>query len=185
MEKYVWIVRQKGDWKKGKVRLTDLRSVKWDRISGGARINAGMWGLYGYIYCNEIIEGEIGHSGIHGPCPHNIKIHIQECDNDKVIYDELVARAGEKPIDNYWGLDIADNVRKIVEKEPGITAVRVADILFQEAGIPIESVRKSIRYLKKTVFKEKRGLKAEKCGRTQKLYLKEVGEDAGKRSWEL
>ena len=38
-----------------------------------------------------------------------------------------------------------------------------------------EDVQKTIRYLKKNEFKEKDGLRSEKCGITQKLYIKEMG----------
>lgn len=168
-ERYVWVVRHKGDYKKGKVRVEDILDVRWDRISGGVKKNDGMWGLYGYIYCNKIVEGEIGHSGIHGSCPHYIKVRIQKCDNDKSIYEELATRAGVKSEDRFWTNRIADKIREIVEEKPGITAVEVADILENE--VSRAHVQRSIRYLKKNDFKTKSNIRAEKCGRTYKLYI--------------
>ncbi len=176
MEQYVWVVRHKGDWKKGKVKLSDVKNLRWDDISGGIRKYTGTCELYGYIWCNQIIEGEIGHSGIHGPCPHNIKVLIQKCDNDNGIYNDLAAEAdknSKKFSDNSERIGAADIIREIVREQQGILATEVAKIL--EKDFTKEDVQKTIRYLKKNEFKEKDGLRSEKCGITQKLYIKEKG----------
>jgi len=43
-----------------------------------------------------MIEGEVGHSGIYGPCPHDIKVAITRKDNPD-SYDFLASLAGSKP----------------------------------------------------------------------------------------
>lgn len=30
--------------------------------------------IYGYVNCQGMLEGEVSHSGIHGSCPHSIKV---------------------------------------------------------------------------------------------------------------
>lgn len=165
---YAWVVRQMGDYLKGKVLADNIVNLKWDMVSGGTQKYTGIWGLYGYIYCNQIIEGEIGHSGIHGSCPHYIKIFIQKCDNEEEVYNALAKQAGKKPIESWRGKHIAEKVREKVADNPGILATDVATILEQE-GITEREVKNAIRYLKKYKFKRKLGLISEKSGRTQKL----------------
>lgn len=145
--------------------------LKWSMFSGGTQEYTGLWGLYGYIYCDQILEGEIEHNGIHGPCPHYIKICIQKCDNDIEVYNFLAQKAGTKPMESWRGKHIAEKVRKIVEKEPGILATDLAVIL-EEEGITAREVKNAIRYLKKSEFKNKSGLISKKSGRTQQLFLK-------------
>lgn len=41
--------------------------------------------------------GEIAHSGVHGRCPHNIKVCVTKTDNVG-LWDQLIALVGEKPI---------------------------------------------------------------------------------------
>lgn len=170
---YVWVVRQKGDYKKAKVKLSNIQNLRWDEISGGAKIRNGTCALYGYMMCNQIEEGEIGHSGIHGPCPHRIKVLIQKCDNDEEIYEKLAERAG-----GYNGkfkvtesrIGAVDIIRELVKNNPGILATDVVTALEDEFSKT--QVQKSIRYLKKAKVKTKDGLCSEKCGRTQKLYIR-------------
>ena len=170
---YVTVVRSKGDWQKGKVKISDIEELRWDEISGGVRKRTGTCDLYGYIMCDQIVEGVIGHSGIHGPCPHRIKVLIQKCDNSEEIYERLVKRAG-----GYEGkykvtetrIGAVDTIRELVRNNPGILATDVASSLEDE--FTKTQVQKSIRYLKQAKVKTKDGLYSEKCGRTQKLYIR-------------
>lgn len=92
------VVRQPGDYKGGTVKLSSILDLRWDNISGGVKKKTGHYYLYGYIYCDEIIEGEVSHSCSHGECPHYIKVCIQKNSNDKEVYKYLSEFAGEKPI---------------------------------------------------------------------------------------
>jgi hypothetical protein len=43
-----------------------------------------------------MIDGELAHSGAHGPCPHWIKVCLTKVDN-KNIWREVIMRAGPPP----------------------------------------------------------------------------------------
>ena len=171
-EKYVWVVRHKGDFQKGKVKFSSLRGVRWDDLCGGIRREESTYDLYGYIFCNEVVEGVIGHSGIHGPCPHNIKVLIQKCDNDEEIYNQLAARAGKKPGPKFIKCDAAEQVRELVRNNPGIIATDLYDIL-AERGIDRHQAENAIRYLRKHKFKDKDGIVTEPYKTTRKLFIRE------------
>lgn len=40
-------------------------------------------------------------SGVHGSCPHYIKICIQKCDNDATVYNFLATKAETKSIESW------------------------------------------------------------------------------------
>lgn len=94
----VSVVRHPGDWKVGTVKASSITDLHWDNVSGGVHRKSGQYYLYGYIYCDEIIEGEVSYSCVHGTAPHNIKVCIQKSGNDKDVYKYLSSDAGEKPI---------------------------------------------------------------------------------------
>ena len=70
----VWVRRQWDDWRKALVPLRSLRNVAWSEVSGGVKAPTPRPFLHGYIYCNEIISGDLAHSCLHGPGPHSIKV---------------------------------------------------------------------------------------------------------------
>lgn len=165
----VIIVRHKGGYNKVTVKCKDISNLRWDTVSGGQHIPTGTYDLYGTVTCTKA-KG-IDHSGIHGKCPHEIKVCILKKDNPKV-YKILAKRAGEKPKESWRdGKNVSDEVRKIVRDNPGITAVEVANIL-EKRGIDKERTRNAIHRLKKGVYKNKEGLSSEKFGTTQKLTIK-------------
>ena len=94
-EKYV-VVRREPKGREGRVRLDDIRDLHWDIITGGRQALLPDFWLFGYVLCTEVQADDFGHSGIHGPCPHNIKICINKKDNPK-FYNLLAEEAGEKP----------------------------------------------------------------------------------------
>lgn len=93
----VWVRRQHDDHRKARYPLDDIRGVNWDSRSGGVQAKAPQYLLFGYADCDGMVEGEIAHSGVHGPCPHSIKVCILKADNDPAVYRLLAERAGEKP----------------------------------------------------------------------------------------
>jgi hypothetical protein len=96
-EEYVVVRRQWNDWRTAKYRLSDVEDVRWDRFSGGVQAPAPQYFLHGYVRCDEAVEGEVAHSGMHGDCPHRIKACIVKKDNDKQVYQRLAEKAGPKP----------------------------------------------------------------------------------------
>lgn len=169
-KRYVYIKRQPGDHQIGQVLFEDLRNIKWDCISGGVHSRSGQDVLYGYIYCTQI-NGKIGHSCLHGSAPHDIKVFIPMCENDKNIVKELKAIADRNSTRHSTkkAFNLADRVRKIVIQNPGILP---ANICTHIENISKKEIDNAIRYLKKTNFKTKPGIIGVKYKSTQKLYVK-------------
>lgn len=94
---YIWVRRQWNDYRKAKYKLGDISNVHWDNISGGVYARAPQYFLHGYVWCNEMLEGELAHSGIHGDCSHNIKVCIVKKDNAPEVYARLTRKVGPKP----------------------------------------------------------------------------------------
>lgn len=92
----VYIRRHWKDWKVGSVDLERLDGLHWGQISGGVQRVSPRPYIYGYVTCTEI-EGEIAHSGVHGPCPHSIKVCVVPSDNGKEIWKKLIEIAGPEP----------------------------------------------------------------------------------------
>lgn len=95
-EELIVVSRHKIDHKKASVKFENLRNFRWDTTSGGANVYSGTIGLYAYRLCTDVEEGEIGHSGIYGKCPHNIKVYIPKQQNKK-YYSLLEEKAGDRP----------------------------------------------------------------------------------------
>jgi hypothetical protein len=93
----VWVRRQWNDYRKAKYRLTELKDVHWDRTSGGVWAPTPQPFLHAYVQCDGMVEGELAHSGQHGPCPHRVKVCIVKKDNSPAVFTELVRAAGPKP----------------------------------------------------------------------------------------
>jgi hypothetical protein len=96
----IWVRRQ---WnhsapdERAKYRLADVKDVHWDWVSGGVWSASPQAFLYGYVQCDGMLEGDLAHSGQHGPCPHRIKVCIVKKDNASLLFSLLAARAGPKP----------------------------------------------------------------------------------------
>ena len=93
----VLVRRQWNDHRIGEVRLEDLLNIKWDQQSGGVRTRSPYPMIYGYIWCNALIGGDVGHSCQHGPPPNEVKVCVCRKDNDPGIYRSLKGQAGTKP----------------------------------------------------------------------------------------
>lgn len=96
MKKTVLVRRHYNDHRVAEYKLEDVSKIHWDNISGGVREKSSNYSLYGYVDCQGMVGGELSHSGIHGPCPHEIKVCILKGDN-KDIYNELEEQAGPRP----------------------------------------------------------------------------------------
>jgi hypothetical protein len=75
-----------------KIPLLKIQNLHWDRWSGGIRSYAPRSFIHGYVLCDEIL-GNIAHTGVHGKCPHLIKICITKTDNEPQVFQEVKRRA--------------------------------------------------------------------------------------------
>ena len=96
LNEYVFIRRQWNDWRIAKVKFNKIQGLHWDVISGGVNASCPQPFIHGYVQCTDVI-GEIAHSGMHGECPHRIKVCILKKDNDTVILRKILAIVGPKP----------------------------------------------------------------------------------------
>ena len=92
----VVIRRQWNDWRQAEVHLEDLRHIHWDPISGGFVATAPQPFIHARVSCTDV-EGDIAHSCLHGPPPHEIKVCVVKKDNSPEIYRSLLELAGPKP----------------------------------------------------------------------------------------
>lgn len=83
----IYVRRQPSDWKIASIYYKDLWNFHWNMITGGIRVRTPNPHLFALMWCNKIIEGEISHSGIHGPGPHQIEVCILKIDNPKTFKD--------------------------------------------------------------------------------------------------
>jgi hypothetical protein len=94
----VWVRRQFNNRKHAAYRLADVSKWHWSNFSGGIGRKANRHYLHGYVWCDAMLAGKLGHSCQHGPPPHHIKVCITKKGNEKVWRDiEAVAPMDKKP----------------------------------------------------------------------------------------
>jgi hypothetical protein len=82
-----------------RVRLTDLRHFHFRTTGGGYGASGGFGNtapkpfLHARMWCDRVVDGEVGHSCIHGPAPHEILVCITQTDNGKPLFRRLAALA--------------------------------------------------------------------------------------------
>lgn len=96
-EPLVWVRRQWNDWRQAKHRLCDFDGPRWSDMSGGVHARAPQPFMHGQVWCDGMLEGEVAHTGSHGPCPHRITVCVVKRDNAPAVYAMLLKRAGPKP----------------------------------------------------------------------------------------
>ena len=92
----VAVRRQCNDHRRATFRIDALDGWRWDTVSGGVNAVAPQPFVHAYCCCDGMIDGEIAHSGAHGPCPHRIKVCLTRVDNE-AVWSEVLRRAGPKP----------------------------------------------------------------------------------------
>lgn len=92
----VQVRRQPGDWRLARYDLADMSNLTWGFIGGGIQRRT-QWHVYGYVWCNEKIDGRLAHSCRHGPPPHHIKVCVTKKFNEK-IWPSILAIVGPKPM---------------------------------------------------------------------------------------
>ena len=96
----VSVRRQWDSWEVAQVYVGDVTNLLWDLTSGGVKETAPEAFLYGFIWCDTIVSGNVAHSCLHGTAPHSIKVCILRRDNAPRIYHYFENLAGPKP--QYW-----------------------------------------------------------------------------------
>ena len=92
----VHIRRDWNDHRVGTVRWADLRSPRWDTVSGGEQNRTPQPFIHAFVWCS-LVNGDIAHSCIHGPPPHDIKVCLVRKDNNRDVWNRLSEIAGPKP----------------------------------------------------------------------------------------
>lgn len=89
--------RHWNDYRQAKIMLSSISDLHWADTSGGVGTKSPHKMVYGYVYCDKIIEGELAHSCSHGPGPHRIKVVVVAKDNPaklmKKLKDDCTKRA--------------------------------------------------------------------------------------------
>jgi hypothetical protein len=93
----VCVRRHWNDWRVATYRLDGLSGIHWDTLSGGAKRRAPQPFIHAYVMCDAMLAGEIAHSGLHGSCPHEIKVCVVAQDNSAQMMRALRSLAGPKP----------------------------------------------------------------------------------------
>jgi hypothetical protein len=82
------LVRVRRDWNDARrealFRLDQLRDFHWTDTAGGTGRKAPVQLLHAYVWCSDMISGDLAHSCEHGPGPHNIKICVPNGTNAEV-----------------------------------------------------------------------------------------------------
>lgn len=94
---WVHVRRQWNGWDGAIYRIEDLSGIHWSNISGGVRAPCPGYFLHAYVQCDGMLDGHLFHSGMHGRCPHEIKVCIVKKANSSAVFAELVRIAGPKP----------------------------------------------------------------------------------------
>ena len=107
--------------------------------------------IYGFVQCDEAIEGEVAHSGTHGPCPHSIKVCALKSDNDKAIYSILLKKAGPRPNSNRSKSKTGNTCKKdicIILKEKGELRETILTDILVEIGHCRNNIHHVLRQLR-------------------------------------
>lgn len=77
----VWVQRRPGKtWQTAEYRFQDVEGWHLRVISGGRQTMHKHPEAYGYVMCDAMLQGELGHSCKHGPGPHRILVCISRGD---------------------------------------------------------------------------------------------------------
>lgn len=95
-ERTVWVAQDPGG-RRARYRLADLGQPHWDKPSGGALARVRRSSIHGFVFCDEMLNGQLDHSCPAGSGPHRIKVHVIAADTDPAVMKLLKAQAGSKP----------------------------------------------------------------------------------------
>ena len=89
----VYVRRHPNDWQTAVYRLADIQELHWDSVSGGVDLRASQKTLFGYVWCDGAVSGEVAHTCRHGEGPHRIKVCLPKGQN-KENWSAIVEHAG-------------------------------------------------------------------------------------------
>ena len=78
----ITVCRAPGDWQKARYRLDSATWFRFDSVSGGVGKSTNQH-VYCNVWCDGMIDGELAHSCMHGPPPHEIKVCVTKTDNSE------------------------------------------------------------------------------------------------------
>lgn len=99
-EVIVYVRRHPMDYRTARYRLSDIMRLHISEISGGLNRPLAYPGVFGYAFCNTMVDGEIAHSCSHGPPPHEILVYLMKGLN-KPVWKAVQARLEEDRA-RYW-----------------------------------------------------------------------------------
>ena len=148
----VIVRRQPNNYQTAKYLLSSFEEPHWDTVSGGVQtIMFDQPFIYGYVICNDAVEGEVAHSGAHGPCPHRIKVCALKKDN-LPIYSTLLELAGPRPLTERskptTGRTCKKDILLILADEKGMRGTTLIDKLL-EIGHGENNIRAVLKKLNK------------------------------------
>lgn len=77
--------------------FSQIQRLHWDGITGGVRRVTPYPMIFGYVYCDRFISGEVAHTCAHGgPAPHLIKVCLIKKLN-MGNWARILQIVGEKP----------------------------------------------------------------------------------------
>src|SRR5262249_7056213 len=95
VELFVSVRRQPDDWKIATYELQKISGLHVATGGGGVQRRSAMH-VYGYVLCDEMVNGELEHSCQHGPPPHQIKVCVTRKYN-KRVWPQIIEIVGAKP----------------------------------------------------------------------------------------
>jgi hypothetical protein len=92
----VTVRRQWNDWRFAEYNLEDVQDLHWTNGSGGVYAPAPQLFVHGYVWCNQMLSGELAHTCQHGKFPHRIKVCITRTYN-KEVWPKVLELVGPRP----------------------------------------------------------------------------------------
>lgn len=91
------IVRVRRHWNdhnEDEVAIEKLEGFHWSSTSGGASVRSPRQMIHAYVWCDEVPN--VSHSGIHGKCPHRIKVCIVKKIQEPGVFEVVKAHADKR-----------------------------------------------------------------------------------------
>lgn len=96
-DRRVVVRRQWNGYMEATYRFDQLEDPHWSSFSGGVNAPTPRPYIHAYVMCDGMLDGELAHSGVHGPCPHRIKVCVVQKINTKDVIADLKKIADSKP----------------------------------------------------------------------------------------
>jgi len=91
------------DVRLGFVHMDNIHSLRWDNTSAGTLEHTRIF-PYGFVLCNQILDGEVGHSCFRKSKSHYIKVCIIKKYTKASVYKKLIGPLGNRPknLEELW-----------------------------------------------------------------------------------